>query len=136
MIITVSGKTYEDDSVPEETGIQHKNFDTKIVGSNPWGWKLTTSFGKIELIDTTGESRLWGYKPPVPLRFPSWKLYEENEMLVLEIEHLKLMLEGEKFMRENAEGFLVEAKEKIASRNRIIKSLRAALQKNNARTQV
>ena len=63
-----------------------------------------------------------------------WYWERDLEMPALKIEHLKLMLEGEKLLREAAEDFLTEAKRKITSRNRIIKSLRAALQKNNVRT--
>ena len=59
----------------------------------------------------------------------------EKQMLDLEIEHLKLILEGEKASRETSELLLDLAKQKITGRNRIIKSLRTPLKKNNVRTQ-
>ena len=57
----------------------------------------------------------------------------ERQMHRLEVEHYKLMLEGEEEIHKTTKLFLELTKEKVASRNRIIKNLRAALK--NARTQ-
>ncbi|OGZ24770.1 MAG: hypothetical protein A2896_02745 [Candidatus Nealsonbacteria bacterium RIFCSPLOWO2_01_FULL_43_32] len=104
-------KAVEDDCVASQKWAHCSNCGAKHVHTlelNPWYWDFDLEWSLEELRNST----------------------ERNEMFDLEVEHLKLMLEGEKLSRENAELFLEMAKQKIASRNRIIKSLRAALREN------